>query len=228
MTSIRPQVRVRGLISSTSWAPETGEVTTAVDRLLVRDVVRIVFFVPCDNFGISAGVSHVLHSYLRAINTSPAALSTYTCGYWEPGKIDDRGWELIRAALNPSARRYAEDYPREEASDALKAGADPYFGLYGEPDSGFSFEYHARIPWRDALPGRASVLRATLPTEYLEERSAGFVGELALEWASRLPFASGHVGLALDVAYPRLGQLETLRPFDLPSSRFRCSRCRNS
>ena len=30
--------------------------------------------------------------------------------------------------------------------------------------------------------------------------------------ASRLPFASGHAGLALDVAYPSLGRLDSLRP----------------
>ena len=169
----------------------------------MRDVVRMVFFVPHDHFDIAAAVSHALDRYLRVVDDRPGALSRYTCCDWELDALDDRGWEVIRAALNPKERRYAEDYSREEAF---------YLGLYGEQDSGFSFEYHARIPWREAPAGRASVLRATLPTEYLEERGAGFLGALAFELASRLPFASGHAGLALDVAPPRLGRLDALRP----------------
>lgn len=212
MTAIRPRVRIPGPIQYTSWAPETGEFTNDWDRLIARDIVRIVFFVPHDNFDIAAGVSHALDSYVRAVTAYPTALSQYTCCDWEPGELDATGWEQIRATLNPKERRYADDYTRDEASYLLKDGADPYFGIYGEQDSGFSFEYHARIPWREAPPSRASVLRATLPTEYLEKRGAGVVRELALDLASRLPFASGHAGLALDVAYPRLGRLDTLRP----------------
>jgi len=201
-----------GPIPYTSWAPETGEVTRYLDHLIARDVIRVVFFVPHDHFDIATGVSHALDSYLRAVNDRPVALSKYTCCDWEPSPLDGRGWELIRATLNPKERRYVDDFPRDEASDILKAGADPYFGIYGEKDSGFSFEYHARIPWREASPGDATVLRATLPTEYLEERGAGFIHELSQDLASRLPFASGHAGLALDVAYPRLGRLDALRP----------------
>ncbi|HYO65380.1 MAG TPA: type VI immunity family protein [Archangium sp.] len=182
------------------------------DRLIARDVVRVVFFVPRDNFDIAAGVSHALDSYLRAVSASPAALSRYTCCDWEPSELDDRGWELIRATLNPKERRYAADYTRDEASQALKDGADPYFGIYGTQDSGFSFEYHARVASRQASPDRASVLRATLSTEYLEERGASFMRELILQLASHLPFATAHAGLALDVAYPRLGRLDALRP----------------
>ncbi|PTL79256.1 type VI immunity family protein [Vitiosangium sp. GDMCC 1.1324] len=212
MISIRPRVRIPGPIRYTSWTPETGEGANNWDRLIARDVVRIVFFVPHDNYDIATEISHALDSYLHAVNAYPVALSQYTCCYWEPGKLDDKGWELIRATLNPRERRYADEYTRDEAFYPLKDGADPYFGIYGQQDSGFSFEYHARIPWREAPASRASVFRATLPTEYLEERGAGFVRELVLDLASRLPFASGHAGLALDVAYPRLSRLDALRP----------------
>jgi hypothetical protein len=142
----------------------------------------------------------------------PSALFEYTCCYWEPSKLSDRGWELIRDTLNPKERRYADDYTQDEAFYPLKDGADPYFGIYGEQDSGFSFTYYARIPWRQAPPNSASVLCATLPTEYIEERGASFVRELALSMASRIPFASGHAGLALDVAYLSLARLDVLRP----------------
>ncbi len=212
MTSIRPKVRIPGPVPYTSWTPEAGAVTNYWDRLIARDIVRIVFFVPHDNFDIAAGVSHALDSYLRAVNDHPTALSEYTCCYWEPSKLDDRGWELIRATLNPEERRYADDYTHDEAAQSLKDGADPYFGIYGEQDSGFSFEYHARIPWREAPPEEASVLRVSLPTEYLEKPGVGFVREFTLDLAAHLPFSSGHAGLALDVAHPRLGRLDTLRP----------------
>lgn len=213
MTSTYPRVRIPGPIKYTSSTLEHGTVEHLWDRLIARDIVRIVFFVPRDNFDIAAGVSHALDRYLRAVEGRPRALYEYTCCYWEPSKLGDRGWELIRDTLSPKERRYADDYTRDEAFYPLKDGADPYFGIYGEQDSGFSFTYHARIPWREAPPTRASVLRVTLPTEFLEERGAGFVRELSLDMASRLPFASGHAGLALDVAYSSRSRLDALRPF---------------
>ncbi len=212
MTSNYPRVRVPGPIHYTSQSDGAGVVEHRWERLIVRDVVRIVFFVPYDHFDIAAGVSHALDSYLRAVGGYPNALSEYTCCYWEPSKLGDRGWELIRGPLNPKERRYFDDYDEDEASEPEKAGAEPYFGIYGRQDSGFSFTYHARLPWRETPPSSTSVLRATLPTEYLEEHGAGAVRELALDMAARLPFASGHAGLALDVAYPSLDRLDTLCP----------------
>lgn len=207
-----PRVRIPGPIPYTSSAPGPGVVEHSWDRLVVRDLVRIVFFVPHDHFDIAAGVSHALDSYLRAVEDRPSALSEYTCGYWEPSRLGDRGWELIRDILNPKERRYFDDYDEDEAFHPEKAGAEPSFGIHGAQDSGFSFTYHARLPWRETPPGSVSVLRATLPTEFLEERGADFVRELAVDMASRLPFASGHAGLALDVAFSCLERLDTLRP----------------
>ena len=212
MPSTYPRVRIPGPVKYTSSTSESGVTEHSWDRLIARDLVRIVFFVPRDHFDIAAGVSHALDSYLRAVEGQPAALREYTCCYWEPAKLSARGWELIRDTLNPKERRYFDDYDEDEAFYPEKAGAEPYFGLYGEQDSGFSFAYHARIPWREAPPNSATVLRATLPTEYLEERGAGFVHKLALDMASQLPFASGHAGLALDVAYSSLDRLGLLRP----------------
>jgi hypothetical protein len=182
------------------------------ERLLIRDLVRIIFFVPRDHFDIASGVSHALDSYLRAVEGHPGALARYTCSHWEPSRLDDRGWELIRETLKPAERRYFEDYTPDEAFYPEKDGADPYFRIYAEDDSGYSFSYHARIPSREPPPHSVSVLRVTLPTEFLQERGAGFVRELALDMAPRLPFASGHAGLALDVAYDRFDRIDTLRP----------------
>jgi hypothetical protein len=200
-----------GPIQTWSWTRETGVVERLEERVLVRDVVRIVFFVPHDNFHIASGVSHALDSYLRAVKGRPSALSHYTCCYWEPDKLCDRGWELIRETLNPKEHRFAEDYTPEEAFH-LKDGADPYFSIHGEQDSGYYFGYHARIPSREPPHDSVSVIRATLPTEYLEERGPGFVRELALDMASRLSFASGHAGLALNYTESLFDQLDRLRP----------------
>ncbi|WP_309895655.1 type VI immunity family protein [Archangium sp.] len=207
-----PRIRIPGPVKYTSSTSESGVVDHSWERLIARDLVRIVFFVPRDNFDIAAGVAHALDSYLRAVEGRPSALFEYTCCYWEPSRLSDRGWELIRETLNPKERRDFDDYDEDEAFYPEKAGAEPYFGIYGEQDSGFSFTYHARLPWRETPPGSVSVLRATLPTEYLEERGADFVRELALDMASRLPFASGHAGLALEVVYSSVDRLDTLGP----------------
>ena len=211
MTPPYPRVRVSGPIKARSWHPDTGVVERIEERLLVRDLVRIAFFIPHDNFDIAAGVSHALDSYLRAVAAHPEALALYTCCDWEPSRLDDRGWELIRRALRPEVRRYFEDYTPDEAFSPEKEGADPYFSITGRGDSGFYFGYHARIPSRQPPRGSVSVLRVTLPTEFLEERGHAFIHELALDMASQLPFASGHAGLALSTWSSVDGQLERLR-----------------
>lgn len=207
-----PRIRLSGPVRTKTWTRETGVIERIEDRLLIRDLVRIVFFVPCDHFQIAAGVSHALDSYLRAVEGHPEALSRYTCCYWEPRELSERGWELIRESLRPKERRYFDDYTPEEAFHPEKEGADPHFSIYADDDRGYAFSYHARLPWREPPPHSVSVLQVTLPTEYLEERGADTVRALALDMASRLPFASGHAGLALSSWYPVDEQLDRLRP----------------
>src|SRR5687768_10742858 len=94
MPSTYPRVRIPGPLKYTSSTCESGVVEHLWDRLIARDLVRIVFFVPRDHFDIAAGVSHALDSYLRAVEGQPAALREYTCCYWESSKLGERGWEL--------------------------------------------------------------------------------------------------------------------------------------
>jgi hypothetical protein len=56
-----------------------------------------------------------------------------------------------------------------------------------------------------------SLLFATLPTEYLNEHGPTKVRELALEMASQLRFASGHVGFALRLYWPLHRADESIR-----------------
>jgi hypothetical protein len=181
MASSYPRVRIRRPVTITSWTQERGMLKETEDRLLVRDLFRIVFFLPHDHFDIAAGVSHALDAYVRAMTGRPAALSQYTCCWWEPFKLGERGWELIRDTLNPKERTFFEDYPKHEARFAEKEGASPYFAIYGERESGYCFDYRARLPFRETPANYVSVLRVTLPTEFLEERGPGFMRELALD-----------------------------------------------
>jgi hypothetical protein len=208
-----PRIRIRGPVKRTSTTAERGAVEYVEEQLLIRELVRIAFFVPHDHFDIAAGVAHALDAYVRAVEGGAQALSRYVCCYWEQAALDDRGWELIRESLAPKERRYIDDYKPHESFYPLKDGADPYFAIHGQEESGYYFGYYARLPWRDAPPERASVLVVTLPTEFLEERGPGFVRELALDMSSRLPFASGHAGLAIKCRSAVHEEVERLRPF---------------
>ncbi|ATB28508.1 hypothetical protein MEBOL_001956 [Melittangium boletus DSM 14713] len=213
MGNSHTRVRITGPVQTRTWNPAEGVVVERVEeKLLVRDFVRIVFFIPHDHFDIAAGVSHALGSYLRAVEGHQDAISTYTCCYWEPSTLNERGWQLIREALEPQERRYMEDYNEDEAHSLEKEGSDPYFGIYGAQDSRYRFSYHARLPWRETAPELVSTLEVTLPTEYMQANGPAQVRALASDMASRLPFASGHAGLALDVAYPQWDRLALLRP----------------
>jgi len=212
MEDLPPRIRLTGPVQTRSWTSATGVVERTEERLLVRDLVRMVFFIPHDHFDIAPGVAYALDSYLHAVERHVDALSTYTCCHWQPGELNPRGWQLIRETLDPRERRYLEDCDEDEARSLEKEGADPYFGIYGLRDSGYRFSYHARLPWRETPPGSVSILEVTLPTEYMRAHGAGRVRALAVDMASRLPFASGHAGLALDVASPCWERLTLLRP----------------
>lgn len=218
MRASLPRVRIQGTLRSESYGFErVGEELVkkvrehVYERVLARDVVRIIFFLPYDHHHLTAGVTHALNSYRRAIAGCPGALSKYTCCWWEPFDLEETDWDRIRETLEPKEPRFFEDYEPHDARFAEKDGADPYFTLSGEQGNGYSFSYHARLPWREPHPRSVSVLSATLPTEYLEEHGAQHVRELAMDMASRLPFATGHAGLALDLWHPIYNQLDRLR-----------------
>ncbi|OJT19092.1 hypothetical protein BO221_36910 [Archangium sp. Cb G35] len=214
-----PRVRIQGTLRNESYGFEEieGKLVKKVrehvyDRVLARDVFRIIFFLPHDHHHLITGVTHALDSYLRAIEGCSGALSKFTCCWWEPFDLTEPSdWDLIRGTLKPKEPRFFEDYEPHDARFAEKDGADPYFTLFGEQGNGYSFRYHARLPWREPPPPSVSVLSATLPTEYLEEHGVQHVRELAMTMASRLPFATGHAGLALALWHPIYDQLDHLR-----------------
>ncbi|HYO66403.1 MAG TPA: type VI immunity family protein, partial [Archangium sp.] len=68
--------------------------------------------------------------------------------------------------------------------------------------NGYQLWYRARLPSRTPPPHLVSLLTATLPTEYLHVHGPSKVRALALEMASQLRFATGHVGFALQLYWP--------------------------
>jgi hypothetical protein len=210
MSSACPRVRIPGVIRVASGVPGASSEHT-FDHLFVRDVVRFAFFLPHHHHELASGVAHALECYRRAVADTPTALVHGRCCWWEYSRLNEATWRLIHQTLEPTEPRFFEDYAPHEASFADKDGADPYFDLRGEPGSGYWFSYHARLPWRTPPPHGVSVLSATLPTEFLEAHGPSHVREMALDMASRLPFASGHAGLALDLWHPLRDEWDRLR-----------------
>jgi hypothetical protein len=210
MSPAYPRVRFPGVSRAASEAPE-GDRESTFDHLFVREVVRLALFLPHDHYELASGVAHALERYRHAVAGVPTALVHGRCCWWEYSRLDEEEWRLIRETLEPGEPRFFDDYEPHEAFYAEKEGAEPYFDLRGEPGSGYGFSYSARLPWRESLPNRVSVLTATLPTEYLEEHGPAHVRELVLDMASRLPFASGHAGLALDLWNPLRDEWDRLR-----------------
>ncbi|ATB39369.1 hypothetical protein CYFUS_004813 [Cystobacter fuscus] len=180
-------------------------------QLLAREVVRIVFYMPHDHPELSLGVSHAIDSYIHGVGQGPQSINYVYFSHDEGMRLEEEQWSWVRRLLETTKRRsFPADYEPWERREIQKRGYERRLRFTGGEDSqnGYQLEYRARIPWRPA-PERtmASVLTATLPIEFLEEHGPGRVRQLALDMASMLSFASGHVGLALELDW-------CLRPAD--------------
>ncbi|MGZ3458638.1 MAG: type VI immunity family protein, partial [Archangium sp.] len=211
MTLRYPRVRIPGPVKWRSWSEETQQtVEHTWDRLTARDTVRIIFFMPVDYFFLGPGVSRALDIYVRAVEGCPGALSEY----WlrdSSGPLSLHEWTRIREAIHRTARWAARIGPYEAVEEDAKDPRIPHLYISGEQDSGFCFAYKGRTPYREQPFDNVSVVRVSLPTEYLEERGVEAVRELALAMASALPFESGHAGLALECWGAEFERLDTLR-----------------
>ena len=195
MTQHYPRIRPYGV-----YPPEKE----AGERLLAREVIHFVFYMPHDHPDLAAGVSHAFDCYMNAVGEGPDTINSCAFGYYTHGPLSDERWKRIHELLQPERPfRYAEDctdpYRRREME---KSGNETWIHLGNWHDrlSGFKLTYSARIPSRDREPSDydVSYLEGMLPTEYLEEHGPVAVRELMLDLASGLPFASGHAGLSFD------------------------------
>jgi hypothetical protein len=149
--------------------------------LIIRDGVKICFYMRRPDHEVAHAVSRSLDVYLRAVG-SPT-LSWYVDLEGDLQELDARGWEINRRHLLSSY------LPRIKLVD--DASCVP----------GFQFEYYSKAlgtPGPFSTPNMVNALGFWLPTEFLEAHGPGYVRELALELAALLPFNSGHAGLGFN------------------------------
>jgi len=197
------------------WIRRYGP-TPQGEQLLLREIVRIAFYMPHDHHDLAAGVSRALEVYLQAVGEGPETISHF----WDTGSdllpLDQGGWRLIRNWLRPETTfRFLDDLGEETAlfRRLTKNGFETCISLGGgaTTSTAYAFRYEARLPWRSPSENSVSELVATLPTEYLEEHGPGRVRELAMEMAAHLRFSTGHAGLAFKFLRVRRSLLPGIR-----------------
>jgi hypothetical protein len=184
------------------------------EQLLIRETLRITFYMPHDHVELATGVSRALDDYMRAVGEGPETICGWAPGGGEYSPLNAEQWARIRHLLRPERTvRFADDYDEDFLDRMVKMGFETYLCLDGDLSNptGYGFTYCARVPWRSPPEGSVSVLSATLPTEYLEQHGPGRVRELALEMASALLFSTGHAGLAVDFLGSRARLLPEIR-----------------
>ncbi|MCY1078188.1 type VI immunity family protein [Archangium lansingense] len=184
------------------------------ERLLIRETIRITFYMPHDHVELATGVSRALDSYIQAVGEGPETVCGWAPGGGEYSALNADQWARIRHLLRPERLvRFADDHEEGFLDRMVKDGFETYLSIDGDPShpTGYGFTYCARLPWRSPPEGSVSVLSATLPTEYLEQHGPGRVRELALEMASPLRFSTGHAGLAFEFLGSRTRLLPEIR-----------------
>ncbi|WP_309892000.1 type VI immunity family protein [Archangium sp.] len=174
------------------------------DRLIIREVVTLVLYLPFDHQEIAAAVERAMDIYLQAVGEGRETISSWRDGeIGEVSALNAQHWELIRLMLREKSQyRYLDQCDDERyVNHHLKQQCEISFELLGGTSgtSGYGFSYRARLPWSTPRGEEVSRIDFSWPTEYLEQHGPGRMRELALELACLLPFASGHAGLALEL-----------------------------
>ncbi|WP_395847078.1 type VI immunity family protein [Cystobacter fuscus] len=168
-------------------------------------MIRFAFYLPHDHPEIAEGVSHAVEVYMHGVGQGPKTIRHSFTDDDEGDALTVERWSYVRRLLSPDRPfRFIEELPEDIAARMEKRGYATRVILDGglRSRNGYEFHYQARIPWRTPSLDTVSLLFATLPTEYLHEHGPTKVRELALEMASQLRFASGHVGFALRLYWP--------------------------
>ncbi|MFP2905570.1 DUF3396 domain-containing protein [Pyxidicoccus sp. 3LFB2] len=155
--------------------------------LLIREGLSLCFYMRQPHEEAGPSVMSAVQAYVRAVG--PQALGRYADDEGEWQDLDDAGWAHIRDEFST---RPSPIVRLHDAEDAQYRYGVEYFGK--------SQDLLSRADGMNAV----CAVRFCLPTEYLEEHGPGRVRALTLELAGRLPFSSGHAGLAyngeLDIA----------------------------
>jgi hypothetical protein len=170
-------------------------------HLVIRESVRLIFYVPLNHHALAASVGRALDAYLRTAGEGTEALCYYSGSEGEAYPLDETGWDLVWSRLHAGTSRHAIHSVAELDPGAfkrmLKQQCETRIHLFGggTEANGHAFDYVARIPW-PAPSDELSVVSCSFPTEQLEKAGPARTRELAMELASMLPFSSGHAGLA--------------------------------
>lgn len=156
--------------------------------LIIRDGLKICFYMRRSHHEIAQEVMRSLDIYLRAVGQQKLEWYLDLEGDWQ--LLDPKSWEATRRNLIES------NWSRIELMD------DPS----GAP--ALHFEHYCRSLGKlfEPNPPLVTAVGFWLPTEFLEEQGPGNVRELALELAAALPYDSGHAGLFFNAL---LGYRET-------------------
>jgi hypothetical protein len=156
--------------------------------LVVRDGVKLFFFMRRSHGEVAASIWRALRIYQRAL--PPKSLNWYGSDDGDTLPLDDKGWEHIRNTLL--------EHPW--------AGAGSHAALCeatGEA-GGYHFDYDGRQlddPLFSHRQGATSGVSFSFPTEYLLEHGPAHLRTLALELGRELPFNFGYASLAY-VSHP--------------------------
>ncbi|REG29921.1 uncharacterized protein DUF3396 [Archangium gephyra] len=214
MTPPAPRIRHRGRcpVHVKLWSGKPPRFP--LRELLARDVVRFAFYLPYDHLDIASGVRRAVESYVRAVGKSPGTIHHAYINDDEGGALNKERWDSIDYLLRPERPfRFVEELSEPTLHRLVKRGHLAQLILDGGFGStnGYQLWYRARLPSRTPPPNLVSLLTATLPTEYLQTHGPTKVRELALEMASQLRFATGHVGLTLQLYWPLRSRDESFR-----------------
>ncbi len=166
------------------------------DSLLVREGLRICFYMRRPHAEVAPNVLEALRIYRQAIGAEALGRYADDEGAWR--ELDAAGWQHIQHTLLTMSAPIVLLHDAED-------------GQYR-----YRFEYFGRPLHHSDLgeqPGAVAAACFWLPTEYLEEHGPRHVRDLALKLGASLPFDSGHAGLAfngeLDVAgvMPRIHEV---------------------
>ena len=145
--------------------------------LIIRDGLKICFYMRRSQDEIAQKVLRSLNIYLRAVGQQKLEWYPDMEGYWQP--LDATSWDANRRNLIES------NWPRIILRD--------------DPSGASAFQFEYRSTWLGKIfepnAPRISSVGFCFPTEFLEEHGPGNVRELALELAAALPYDSGHAGL---------------------------------
>lgn len=162
-------------------------------QLVLREGLILCFFMRRPHPEIAQAVTRALDIYLNAVG--PEKLGWYLAPRTEQDPEGDAGIEAVVHPLDSRGWTIVRDALRDPVSCVLQL--EEHENQVG----GFHVEYYGRQCSTLELPTCSEVVSAVsfwLPTEYLEDRGAVQVREMAVAMARELPINSGYLSLAFN------------------------------